>query len=546
MEEINAVTPQQIATLRKNFDDKVASQSPGFHPNDLERVKSDEMWMRRFIAHAESNMDTASTLLYECCQWRKDFGTNELDDTKIPRDLLEKGVLFIRGKDKWGKKLLVFKAQNHTKGSVEIEQLQKLVVYAFESIEKESNSDQISIIFDMTNTGWNNMDMDFVRYLITLLKTYYPYFVNYLIILSMPWLLNAAWKIIKTWLPEKFVDRVKFQDKKTLKDYIDLDNQLAEWGGTDNYVFKFEPAKKSRRNVNNNSMNVNGMETKAKNNKAQFSGNGRTSTEVHQIDYSDLSPDRASGGGTPIPNSSSNNCLVDVEDRVVFRPSESADDQYIAQLTVKNISPNGDALIIKIKTTSPERYRVKPIIFILNRNAKGCVSIETHSGVSATTMTKDRFQVQVAIIPQNMLPSTESKSSSINTNDLGHNFRQILHSGTQFETYRVNVAVDARPGDTGPGAAGNSIALNDERLRRGLEDLERKITDSVAKQVTAKIDRIERMLMIAGAVIVILLLCLSIYLWRLAGDCSKSCGGGLSSPSWNTVSGDGTCAPGTI
>lgn len=60
----------------------------------------------------------------------------ELDDTKIPRDLLEKGVLFIRGKDKWGKKLLVFKAQNHTKGSVEIEQLQKLVVYAFESIEK--------------------------------------------------------------------------------------------------------------------------------------------------------------------------------------------------------------------------------------------------------------------------------------------------------------------------------------------------------------------------------------------------------------------------
>lgn len=24
---------------------------------------------------------------------------------------------------------------------------------------RESNSDQISIIFDMTNTGWNNMDM---------------------------------------------------------------------------------------------------------------------------------------------------------------------------------------------------------------------------------------------------------------------------------------------------------------------------------------------------------------------------------------------------
>ncbi|ODM93055.1 Motile sperm domain-containing protein 2 [Orchesella cincta] len=56
----------------------------------------------------------------------------------------------------------------------------------------------------MKDTGWQNMDMDFVRYLITLLKTYYPYFVNYLeictnlqfvhfqlLIFEMPWLLNV-------------------------------------------------------------------------------------------------------------------------------------------------------------------------------------------------------------------------------------------------------------------------------------------------------------------------------------------------------------------
>jgi len=89
---------------------------------------------------------------------------------------------------------------------------------------REVQSDQISIIFDMKDTGWNNMDMDFVRYLITILKCYYPYFVNYvsctkrlrkfwnikpfcrdactilwihysfqLVIFEMPWLLNGKY-----------------------------------------------------------------------------------------------------------------------------------------------------------------------------------------------------------------------------------------------------------------------------------------------------------------------------------------------------------------
>lgn len=47
-----------------------------FHPDDLERVKIDELWLRRFIAHGEQDVATAANLLYECCQWRKEFGVN--------------------------------------------------------------------------------------------------------------------------------------------------------------------------------------------------------------------------------------------------------------------------------------------------------------------------------------------------------------------------------------------------------------------------------------------------------------------------------------
>lgn len=49
------------------------------------------------------------------------------------------------------------------------------------------------------------------------------------------------WKIIKTWLPPKSVEKIKFVDKKSLKDYVTPDQSLVSWGGTDNYEYKFEP-----------------------------------------------------------------------------------------------------------------------------------------------------------------------------------------------------------------------------------------------------------------------------------------------------------------
>lgn len=106
------------------------------------------------------------------------------------------------------------------------------------------------------------MDLDFTKYLIGLFKSYYPNFLNYIIVFDMAWVLNgnifeikrrykkkikqwnvtsAAFKIIKSWLPPKAVDKIKLVDKKSLKEFIPLDQCLVSWGGSDNYGFEFEP-----------------------------------------------------------------------------------------------------------------------------------------------------------------------------------------------------------------------------------------------------------------------------------------------------------------
>lgn len=42
-------------------------------------------------------------------------------------------------------------------------------------------------------------------------------------------------------LPAKAVQKIKFVDKKTLKDYIDSSQALKSWGGQDPYEFIFVP-----------------------------------------------------------------------------------------------------------------------------------------------------------------------------------------------------------------------------------------------------------------------------------------------------------------
>ena len=46
-------------------------------------------------------------------------------------------------------------------------------------------------MFDCGGCGLKNMDMDFIRYMIDVLKDYYPYVLNYILVLDMPWVLNG-------------------------------------------------------------------------------------------------------------------------------------------------------------------------------------------------------------------------------------------------------------------------------------------------------------------------------------------------------------------
>ena len=57
------------------------------------------------------------------------------------------------------------------------------------------------------------MEIEAIQFLIQTMMHYYPDLVSKIIVYRMPWVLGTIWKLVKTFLPGKAVDLIKFLDK---------------------------------------------------------------------------------------------------------------------------------------------------------------------------------------------------------------------------------------------------------------------------------------------------------------------------------------------
>ncbi|XP_014243956.1 motile sperm domain-containing protein 2-like isoform X1 [Cimex lectularius] len=352
------------AELRAQFLEKVQEEHRDFHPKDVARVNTDDAWLKRFLTHHDHVMESALNMLLETCEWRKNNKVNDLNENTVRRDYLEEGSLFIHNKDKDGKPLLIFKCCKHVKGQKDFEELKKCVIYWFERAERCENADQITIFFDMTNSGMANMDMEYTKYLINLCKQYYPNFLNYILIFEMPWILNATFKIIKSWLPTKAVQKIKFVTKSSLDEYVDKSQSLKIWGGIDPYSFTLIPMDQVK------------MEDNKK--------------KVHFADGSPLSESSPAsfGDATHEELTKTSRLAITPSDAIVFKSEWK---EISAVINVKNTSDV--PVTYKVKTTSPEKFKVRQGLGMLPVGGEVIIEITLIAGYTSANIVRDKFLI---------------------------------------------------------------------------------------------------------------------------------------------------------
>ncbi|XP_060534835.1 motile sperm domain-containing protein 2-like isoform X2 [Cylas formicarius] len=355
------------------------------HPKDLERFKNEDHWLQRFIAHNDNDIPLALKMVWGSLTWRKENNVNEISEKNIKMDIIIKGSFFPHGRDIDGKTIFIFKAKLHQKGTVNMDDLKRCVVYWFERLERyifvnflivyvlwsfrTGKGEPISIFFDMDGCGLSNMDMEFIKYLIGLFKEYYPYFLSYILIFEMAWVLSAAFKVIKSWLPEKAVQRIRFISKKDIDTYVPLKEALRCWGGENDYVFSFIPEEPVKTVVHETNSNK----------------------KVHFVD------------GSPMSEASSNHTAADKEDGPLrVNPSGiitfvEESNELISTLELRNGDPSLH-LSFKLKTTSPEKFRVKPSTGCLPPGGHVKVTVTLLPGFQLGGLSKDKFLVMSTVI----------------------------------------------------------------------------------------------------------------------------------------------------
>lgn len=493
------------------------------HHLDIRRAQVDTNWCRRFLAHCDLDMDKALDFMLESVKFRHSMAVNELCGDGVCRQFFDIGAVWSHGHDRSGARLFIFNARLHFKQSGDMyEQGKRFLVFWIEKMEREEKGRRITIVFDMAQAGFANIDIGFIQYLINLFKLYYPDMLQNILVFEMPLLFTATWGVVKNMLPAKSHQLIKFVTRKDIGQHVPEQWLLERWGGADRWQYEVtdsvlhipespflsaesgseqegtdSTASRQSHTLTNGThldsgLHINGKHTDSgAHTNGRHADNGPHINGKHKVHFgveSSSSESEAVGDAASIRNSTKIADLVEVvpADEIVFIAEQS---EASASLHLKNIS--SASLAFKVKTTSPDRYRVRPSGGVLSASCTQRVQITlSDSARHLPNVTADRFLLQLVPLPEQMQQPASNQLTTL------WKVKQTLPAGGLHE---LRFRCSARPSvPVAPLSSEPSLPEAVQRLSEVIARLERSSVRVEANQ--------RRQLMVGWSLLLLFLL----------------------------------------
>uniref|UniRef100_A0A8C1H6M0 Motile sperm domain containing 2 n=2 Tax=Cyprinus carpio TaxID=7962 RepID=A0A8C1H6M0_CYPCA len=394
---------RKIEETRQRFKSEYVGESQDkYDSRDVERLFKEDALVEGYLTWRQFVVEDTLKMIDESLQWRKEFTLNDLTESSIPRWMFESGAVFLHGYDKEGNKLFWFRVKLHIKDAKTILDKKRYVAFWLERYAKREPGMPLTVVFDMSESGLSNIDMDFVKYIINCFKVYYPKFLSKMIMYEMPWIMNAAWKIVKTWLGPEAISKLKFVTKSDIQTYVGPEHLPPHMGGTDQFKYSYPPLPdddfqspicENGPIVSEDESDIKDIESESKET-LESSFNSEQSLKPKKVYHITSYLDRGEPGrlrGARKPTTTFKGTLLDISpsEELRFGAKES---ERKCLIILNNVTKNHVAF--KVRTTAPEKYRVKPSNSSCEPGASVDIVVSLHGGFQASP--QDRFLVMAA------------------------------------------------------------------------------------------------------------------------------------------------------
>ncbi|CAB1328843.1 unnamed protein product [Coregonus sp. 'balchen'] len=349
---------KKILETRQKFKNEYiqGQESDKYDSRDVDRLQKDDALVEAYLTWRLYSVDDALKMIDDSFLWRKEFGLNDLTESSIPKWMFETGAVFLHGYDKEGNKLFWFKVKLHTKDAKTSMDKKKYVAFWLERYAKREPGMPLTVVFDMADSGISNI-------------------------------------IVKTWLGPDAISKLKFASKNEIQTFIGPEYLPPHMGGTNGPIVSEDDNENKEGESDSKELESSfSSDVAVKPKKVYFS---EESLSTLKLDDNDKGDSRSKGARKPLTTFKAPLLHVSPAEELSFGSKES---DRKCLIILDNVSKNQVAF--KVRTTAPEKYRVKPSNSSCEPGASVDIVVSLHGGYQASL--QDRFLVMAAEMEQNV------------------------------------------------------------------------------------------------------------------------------------------------
>ncbi|KAG0265471.1 hypothetical protein DFQ27_000608 [Actinomortierella ambigua] len=214
-----------------------------------------DMIVLKFLRARKWVLDDAMKMFLNALKWRIVERLDELVelsdvelDAKYPKFIkqMELGKGYLRGADPLGRPMSVVNTRLHHKSDQPAETIHRFTLYTMECgrMLVPEGTENVIVIFDLSDFGLDNMDWGFVRLFVQCFEAYYPETLGVCVVHRAPFVFWGLWKLIAPLLDPVVASKFVFtRNNAELQKVVPADRlPITHYGGLDDWTYSYVPA----------------------------------------------------------------------------------------------------------------------------------------------------------------------------------------------------------------------------------------------------------------------------------------------------------------